>query len=220
MTSAQITFPGYGHRVRTALPALRKLAALLAATAVLTGLAIPASADPQGYIEDDFGVGYFYQSFEGGPNVVLLAGGTAAEFCETAEAEEVDPFNAEPGSADVRVFLRDDGSVDLKVNDKGQPIHLYDMGAYSDAPVWINAVCAGEVVPDHFAAGTADLKVRISLSADGPPEHVFNSVNGKATAPDGTEYKVRGWADVPFEGGVPVGTPPDWVGLEITEIGR
>lgn len=198
----------------------RKLAILLAALAVLASFAIPASADPQGYIEAPFGVGYFYQSFDGGPNVVLLAGGTAEAFCATAEADEVDPFNAEPGVADSRIFLGEDGSVDIKVNDKSQPIHLYDMGEdYNAAPDWINAVCGG-LEPVLFASGEANLKVRIDLSADGPPEHVFNSVNGKATAPDGTEYKVRGWADVPFEDGMPVGIPPDWVGLELTEIKR
>jgi hypothetical protein len=47
---------------------------------------------------------------------------------------------------------------------------------------------------------------------------VFNSVNGKATAEDGTEYKVRGSADLVVKDGAPVGDPTEFVSLQVTEI--
>lgn len=197
----------------------RKLIAMLAAVGVLVGLGSPAAADPQGYIEDDFGVGYFYGTFGQNPNVILLAGGTADEFCE---ANLDDPFNGEPGIASVRQFLRQDGSVDLKVNSKDQPIFLY-YNEFDDGPIWIESVCedydADDSVPMPFASGTADLKVRISLISEDLVD-VFNSVNGKAVGSDGREYKVRASADVIVEGGVPVGDPEDFVSFELTEIRR
>jgi hypothetical protein len=45
-------------------------------------------------------------------------------------------------------------------------------------------------------------------------------VNGKATGTDGTEYKVRGTADLVVEDGVPVGDPRDFVGFQLTQIRR
>lgn len=123
-----------------------------------------------------------------------------------------------------RTFVRQDGSVDVKVNDTGQPIHLYEI-SHPDGPSWITQVCDdiadGDDGPEPFASGTADLKVRDSyLFEGGPPGHIFNSVNGRATGTDGTEYKVRAAADIPFEDGAPVGTPPDWISFELREIGH
>ena len=43
-------------------------------------------------------------------------------------------------------------------------------------------------------------------------------MNGKATATDGTEYKVRGTADLIVENGVPLGDPREFVGFRLTEI--
>ena len=62
--------------------------------------------------EDEYG--YFYGTFDETPNVALFAGGTIDEFCF-----------GDPGTAPFRIFLRNDGTVDLKVNDKQQPIYLY-----------------------------------------------------------------------------------------------
>ena len=45
-------------------------------------------------------------------------------------------------------------------------------------------------------------------------------MNGKATGTDGTEYKVRGTADLVVEDGVPVGDPRDFVGFQLTQIRR
>jgi hypothetical protein len=121
------------------------------------------------------------------------------------------------------VFLREDGEVDLKVNVKDQPIYLYHT-EFNDIPTWLEAICPGivtdaSVPPAPFAMGAADLKVRITVVSDDLLK-IFNSVNGKATGTDGTEYKVRGTADLVVENGVPVGDPRDFVGFKLTQIRR
>ena len=171
-----------------------------------------ASAGAQGFIADDFDYGFFYGTFDQTPNVALFAGGEIGEFCY-----------GDPGTAPLRVFPRNDGTVDLKVNDKDQQIYLYST-EFNDIPTWLGAICPGivgdgDVPPVPFATGDADLKVRITVVSDDRQE-IFNSVNGKATGTDGTEYKVRGTADLVVEGGIPVGDPRDFVGFKLTEIRR
>lgn len=197
----------------------RSATTLLLAVMALLASSQSAGAEPQGYIEDQLGVGFFYGTFDQSPNIALLVGGTAEDFCE---ANPEDPFGGEPGIAPLRVFLRPDGAVDLKVDDKDQPIHLYTID-FDGAPPWIEQVCAdyfdGGPAPEPFASGTADLKVRTSVVSEDYVD-VFNSVNGKATGIDGTEYKVRAWADLVVENGAPVGDPADFVGFELNEIKR
>lgn len=193
------------------------IGAVIATAAVVGSVMAPTAvlAEPQGYLQDELGVGYIYATFDPSDNLALLVGGTAEDFCN----EPGDPFDAEPGSAPLRVFLRKSGAVDLKVNDKDQPIHLYHVGG-QDAADWLAEVCEDvDSAPAPFASGTADLKVRISIITDDLVD-VFNSVNGKATASDGTQYKVRASADLVVENGVPVGDPAEFVRLQVTEIGR
>ncbi len=180
---------------------------------LLVGVAAPASADPQGFIEvDEFEYGFFYGTFDQSPNVALFAGGRIEEFC----------FGEDPGTAPLRMFLRNDGTVDLKVNDKDQPIYLYHT-EFNDIPTWLGAICpgiaGGDAPPEPFAEGEADLKVRTTVVSEDLVE-VSNSVNGKATGTDGTEYKVRGTADLTVENGVPLGDPREFVGFKLTEIRR
>lgn len=200
------------------------IGAVVATAAAVGSMVGPTAvhAEPQGYIQAELGVGYFYGTFDQSPNVAVLVGGTAEEFCID---NPDDPFNAEPGLAPLRVFLRNSGAVDLKVNDKDQPIHLYEQPG-PVGPEWIAGVCANlfdgdpaTTVPAPFASGTADLKVRISVITDDLVD-VFNSVNGTAVANDGTEYKVRASADLVVENGVPVGDPSEFVSFQITEIRR
>ena len=68
-------------------------------------------------------IGYVYGTFNDGPNMTLLVGGSADDFCD---AKPEDPFNAEPGMAMGRTFSRIGGVEDLMINDKDQPIYLYD----------------------------------------------------------------------------------------------
>ena len=187
---------------------MRKLIGVLAVSFLAAAvLASPASAEPQGYLGVEDVVGYFYGTFDQSPNIALLVGGPAEEFCE-----------GDPGTAFNRLFFRSDGSLDIKVNDKDQPIYLYEID-FDDIPPWLDHVCEDGLTPEPFATGTADLKVRVSVLSPNLVD-VFNSVNGKATGIDGTEYKVRGWADLIVENGIPVGNPADFVGFKLTEIGR
>ena len=191
---------------------MRRLLTLLATVMVLVGLmAAPAVADPQGFIEDELETGFFYQTFDQSPNVALFAGGRIEEVCLD-----------DPATAPLRVFLRNDGTADLKVNDKDQPIYLYHT-EFNDIPDWLGVICpliaGGDAPPDPFATGEADLKVRITDFSYGNLE-IFNSVNGKATGTDGTEYKVRGTADIIVKDGVPLGDPRDFIDLKLTEIRR
>ena len=94
-------------------PPIRTLA-IAGVTALALGLTAGASASAKGFIEDELEYGYFYGTFDQTPNVALFAGGPLEEFCIT-----------DPGTAPLRVFPRADGTVDLKVNDKEQPIYLY-----------------------------------------------------------------------------------------------
>jgi len=199
------------------------IGAVVATAAAVGTLIAPTGvhAEPQGYLPVEVGVGYVYGTFDQSPNVTLLVGGTAEEFCRD---DPDDPFNAEPGNASLRLFLRRSGAVDLKMNAKDQPIYLYYQ---SDVvgPEWIEGVCAdlfdedpATTVPEPFASGTADLKVRISLISEDLVD-VFNSVNGKASASDGTEYKVHASADLIVKNGVPVGDPAEFVRLRVTEVG-
>ena len=190
---------------------MRRLVLLGAVAALLLVVAAPATADPQGFIEDELEYGFFYGTFDQSPNVALFAGGRIEEFCF-----------GDPGTAPLRVFLRNDGTVDLKVNDKDQPIYLY-YTEFNDIPDWLGAICpgiaGGDAPPDPFATGEADLKVRITVVSENKLE-IFNSVNGKATGTDGTEYKVLGTVDLIAVDGVPLGDPREFVDLKLKKIRR
>lgn len=183
------------------------LALLLSATA-------PASAAK---VKQPFEYGYFYGTFGQSPNIALLAGGVAEDFC--ADNPE-DPFNGAPGTADAVTKERRDGSVSVKVNANGQPIYLYYI-ELEDAPSWIAQVCAdiqaGGDAPEPFASGSAVLKVRDKyVFSGGPPISIYNSVNGTVVDSDGIKYHVRAAADIPtFVDGTPVGSPPDWVSFSL-----
>jgi hypothetical protein len=125
--------------------------------------------------------------------------------------------DGDPGTAPLRVFERNDGSVDLMVDARNQPFWVYHSDI--DPPVLVEQVCTGQIAPPEvFATGTANLKVRISILPGGVLE-VRNSVNGKATADDGTQWKVRTWADLTVINGVPQGNPAEFQGVKIHQIG-
>ncbi len=201
------------YRARTRTLAIAGAATLaLGLGAAPSQAAAQAGASAQGFIETELDYGFFYGTFDQTPNVALFAGGDIGASCA-----------GDPGTAPLRVFERTDGAVDLKVNAKDQPIYLY-YTEFNDIPTWLGEICPGiledgEEPPTPFAMGAADLKVRISVVSDDRQE-IFNSVNGMATGTDGTEYKVRGTADLVVENGVPVGDPRDFVGFTLTEIRR
>lgn len=194
----------------------------LVIAAMVGGMSPPntAYAEPRGFIEQEVALGYFYGTVDDDPNIVLLVGGTAEEFC----LDDPDPFVGEPGVTTERVFIRYDGQVDVKVNDKEQPIYLYE--STGEAPDLIAATCealfdgdATTTPVEPFASGTANLKVRVGVISDDLVD-VFNSVNGTATGVDGTEYKARASADLIIENDVPQGDPAEFVSFTLTEIKR
>lgn len=208
------------HRSRTRTRiASRGAAAIIAALALVVSLAAPAgaqaSSNAQGWIADQIGVGFFYGTFNEGENTALLAGGSVEEFCFAGP-------DGDPGSAPSRVFLRNDDSVDIKSNETAIPIYLYSTDV-ADIPTWLDSVCPdiinGGLAPGAFAVGTADLKVRLTVVS--PDEvHVFNGVNGKAVAVDGTQYKVKGSADFSLVNGMLTGSPEEFVDFSLQKIRR
>lgn len=219
----------------------RNMIGAVVAAGALTGMLLgpaTAQAKPQGYDQRDAGVALVYGTFNppGESNQVLLVGGDLEGFCEAG------PAGASPGEAPARFFMRNDGTLDVKINDKDQPIFLYEQSLGDAIADWLPAVCGayagGADVPSAVAEGTADLKVRDSVISDELIE-VFNSVNGHLTATDGSgaEYRVRGSADfslVPLldENGepvldpdgdlilIPAGDPAEFTSFDLTEIRR
>lgn len=189
----------------------RKLVTMLTVLLALMLVATTASAAPQGYVEDEFQYGYFYgtpETFQGEEGMVLFAGGPAEAFCD-----------GDPGRATARTFFRHDGSIDIKVDAKDQPIWVYetDLGAIE----LLDEACDPNTpTPEVFAEGTALLKVRMTINTDGTLD-IFNSINGKVTAADGSWWKVRGSADfgVAANGDL-IGNPAEFVFLEIHQISK
>ena len=218
-----------------------RIGAVVAAVALAGILAGPATAqaEPRGYGQDDAGIALVYGTFNppGETNQVLLVGGDLEGFCLAG------PMGPGPGEAPARFFTRNDGSLDVKINDKDQPIYLYEQTVGDALTEWLPAVCGAYLVdevalPDAVAEGTADLKVRDSVIGPDLIE-VFNSVNGRLTATDGSgaEYRVRAAADftlVPLldpDGApvldpngdlilVPAGDPADFVSFDLKQIRR
>lgn len=182
----------------------RKITMLVTVVAMIMAAAAPAVAEPQGFIENEFPYGFFYVNFDDG--VSVFAGGPVESFC-----------GGDPGTAPSRVYERNDGSVDLMVDARNQPFWVYQSEV--DPPVLLEQVCTGQIAPpEPFAIGSGNLKVRISVLPDGVLE-VSNSVNGKATSDDATQWKVRTWADLTVIDGVPQGDPAEFQGLKIQQIG-
>ncbi len=198
----------------------RVVVAVIATAGLLLGVSSPANAGGNQTFTEEAGVGYFYGTFGEDQNILLLAGGTAQEFCDD---KPKDPFNAEPGTTTQRVRIKKDGTVKIKTNDRHQPVYLYYTGDL-DGPPWISQVCetyfATGDLPQAFASGTAKLKVRLTIFPDGVVD-VFNSVRGKVTGTDGTCYRVRGSADlVVGADGIPQGNPEDFVSFNLKEKRR
>ena len=191
----------------------------LAAAATIATIAGPGTvhADPQGFDRAEVPIGYVYGTFNDGPNMTLLVGGSADDFCD---AKPEDPFNAEPGMAMGRTFSRIGGVEDLMINDKDQPIYLYDQTG-ADSFDWLINACAtrGEGSISSFATGTADLKVRDRIiSPENGDFDFFNSVNGELIGSDGAVYRVRASADFSVRSGELTAPPPDFVKLEVKRI--
>lgn len=189
----------------------RTITAVLAACLLLAGAATTAAATPRGHDEQPHVEGLFYGNFD--EEILLFAGATTEDFC-----------NGNEPTAPARVFHRRDGSVDIKVDAVTYPTYLYSSPL--GAPELIAATCEAmfdgdpDTVPlEPFAVGEGLVRMRIEIAPDGTV-HVVNSTVGSATSADGTTWRVRGWADLVIVDGVPVGSPADFQGLAIQQVGR
>lgn len=188
-----------------------RLAMTTAATlALATTIIDPAHAAAAGYIDIQHTEGFFYGDVD--EQVLLFAGGTAEDFCTDGEA-----------TADGRLFLRDDGSIDVKVDADERDIHLY--ATPLGGPEFVEQTCAWLFDGDDattplqpFAQGEGRSRLRIEVTADGVV-NIVNSTVGSATAQDGTTWRVRGWADLSIVDGAPVGTPDEFQGLHVQRTG-
>ncbi len=201
---------------------LKLTTALVALAVAVAGLASPAAAGSRDVVREQLGVGLFYGTFNEGPNTVLLVGGDAQDFCKVADRDDVDPFDAEPGTAPGRTVVSSDGTVKITIKDRGQPAYFYEIsGDFQGSPDWIGQVCSGRVdTPEPFATGTAKLKSRVVISPGGVLD-IFNSVKGKAVGPDGARYKFRASADfvITADGDLEPPNPADFLKFSLTRIG-
>lgn len=191
-------------------------AAILLLAATLMAAASPAHAEGGDRVE--VGVGFFYGTFNQSPNVAMLVGGRAEDFCE---ANPDQPFDGEPGTALAQIRERNDGSVKIKVNSDHQPFHLYYID-FAGAPPWIFSVCeeyfaTGET-PEPFASGHARLRVRVTDFGQGNLD-IFNGAKGWAVGTDGARYLVRGSADFQVRNGELVGNPEEFVKFGFMQVG-
>ncbi len=167
--------------MRTSKRSTKMIGGALVAAGLAASVLAPATAHakPQGFVREVYPVGLVYATFDDGPNLTLLVGGAVEEFCP-----------GDPGTAPMRVFLRADGTVDRKVNDRDQPIYLYEQNV-GDSFDWIDDVCENlddSDTVEPYATGTAHLVVRESETPDGVVD-VFNSVNGKLVGSDDTNFE-------------------------------
>jgi hypothetical protein len=193
---------------------LRTLGCAVAATltAVLAAGA-PAYAS-EGFIAEELSYVFHYSDSD----VVVTAGGPIEAFCGQAA----------PGATALRVFSRADGTDTLKAHgQQDQAIYVYEYAGGSAA--MIGETCAAYSAdpetepPAAKATGTGLLKFTIE-GIEGPADiggfTISNSINGVATSPDGTRWKVRAWADFEVgEDGAPVGDPNDFQGASVRPIG-
>jgi hypothetical protein len=192
---------------------MSKLRLPLLALVMLVGLAVPAAADQGVEVDHAYEYGYFYGTFDPVTNVFMTAGAPAEDFCP-------DGFEGSPAITTSRTSVDEDGSVHVRARTGGVEIHLYDVTGYAEAPPWISDVCAGLVDAEAFASGVGVMEIHDTyLFAEGPPARLFNSVDGHAFGSDGSKYRVHASAEIPFDGGDPVGTPPEWVSFELTQLG-
>ena len=181
----------------------------IATVMLFGGTSMTATANPQGYDEIDQRIAFFYGDFD--DDVLLFAGGTAAEFC--ADDTGV------PSVA--KLWAKPDGTTVLRSIDRDVPLYLYhsDLGA----PEFIGATCEvlfdgdPDTVPDTpFATGSGLVKQKLTYLTTGDEHHV-NKVVGRASGP-GARYIVKAWADLVVGEFGPVGDPADFQGLDLTTI--
>ena len=172
--------------------------------------------DPQGFVQDTLGYALFYDN--PGEGIVVTAGARIEQFCIGKTA-----------AAPLRVFTGQDGTSTLKVRgEQDAPVFVYQFAG--PGPALIGAACEAlfdddptTQPPEPWAEGSGLLKLTVT-GTEGPDDpggfHVANSVNGRATAVDGTHWKVKGHTSFDLdETGAPIGDPADFQDASIYRIG-
>ncbi len=180
-----------------ASPSIR-IATATSAVVLATGLAaVPAQARTE-VLHEEVPYGLLYDNVvvgTGDPDLILLAGGTAEDFCTG---------NVPPARLLVR--LKDDppaagASQDEKLVDRG-PLTLYDGGGL-DAMAFLDQACgtyfSGGDVPEPKATGYGRITagIHVDWPDEGPEDaRQTNSAQGPVRTPDGRVLVVRGEAEL------------------------
>lgn len=195
-----------------------RLAAALGALALAVTAAPAANAAPQGFMQDTLFFGFFYDNVDDG--VVVTAGVPIDDFC----------LQEAPAEAPLRVFLKSDGTATLKSHGN-QDVAIYVYEFDGPGPALIGATCEAifdadptTMPPTPVATGTGLMKFTVT-GIEGPDDiggfHLSNSINGMATAGDGTQWKVIGRAAFETaEDGSPIGDPDDFQSLSVRQVRR
>ena len=174
------------------------------------------ASDPQGFVRDI--LDYLLLFDDQGEGIVVTVGARIEQICV-----------GDVSSAPLRVFADRDGAATLKVRgEQDAPLFVYEFAG--PAPALIDAGCSalfdGDPAtqpPEPWAEGSGLLKVTVSgiEAPDDPGGYsVANSINGRATAVDGTRWKVVGNTSFDLdEGGIPIGDPTDFQDASIHQIG-
>ncbi len=203
-----------GHaRVRALLATVAGALAVLALAASPAAAGLPPDdVDPQGYDIDTLSYLFFYDAPADG--IVVTVGGPATAWC-----------TGDPSMVDGRTRVGVDGGFSGKVRAPEQSIFVYAFDGI--APQLVDETCAalfdGDATTEPvapLATGEGRLKVTETVDTDGVV-WLFNGVNGFAASPDGTQWKVRTWADFGITpDGDLIGDPAEFQGAMVTEIRR
>lgn len=190
--------------------------ALVPATSTAGAVEHDPASGPQGYEHDI--LDYLLLFDDQGEGIVVTVGARIEQICI-----------GDVATAPLRVFTDRDGAATLKVRgEQDAPLFVYEFAG--PAPALIDAGCGalfdGDPAtqpPEPWAEGSGLLKVTVSgIEAPDDPGGYFvaNSINGRATAIDGSQWKVKGSTSFELdEGGTPIGDPTDFQDASIHRIG-
>jgi len=190
---------------------IRRATTLIAGSALLMTSALSTAAATGGWEPGTEKSDRFYGNFD--QDVLLFAGASAEATCR----EEI------PSVAS-RVRAKKNGVVVVTIAPQRVKTYLYatDLGA----PEFLAETCAalGDADPatlpvQPFATGSGNLRERVEVSPDDGTA-VVNSVRGHASNTAGETWRIRGWADLVVEDGIPVGDPAEFQGLTVIRTGR
>lgn len=214
------------RRPSTRKRSLRRTAGVLGTTVLLL-LGLLATAQAKTTVEvGEWKEGLFY----GDTEFLLFAGGTAADFClaDHDNDPDTDKISNEPIHDALYRFPAEGGFVMTVQPTEVHPLYLYETTqtdsdgktvTIADAPQFVDAVCAGTLQPEPFAAGEGHMKLRFDTVSGLP--HIVNSSWGTVTSDGGVTWRVRGGADLMIGAdGFPTEDPSVFQSLHLVRTGR